>query len=187
MLTIYYSQTTILLKKHINWYWETKLKAVILSPCTPFAPTSQKNFKELLKTDSLDWKNIYLLTRLVTLESYSCFFQYKILNNVFYLNKKLFTFWKWTSLLCPFCKLSDETVLHLFYKCNIIQNLWNEVDLFFENNFTLFDLTLQAAFLSFLNVDSKLLLIQIFFLLILKIYIYNSRRSESLINNKILN
>ena len=73
-----------------------------------------------------------------------------------------------TSSLCPFCKLSDETLLHLFYECNIILNLWNELVLFLENKFTLFDLTPQAAFLGFLA------------LLIFKIYIYNSRRSESL-------
>ena len=78
---------------------------------------------ELLKTDSFDWKQIYLLPRLVTLDSYSRSFQYKILNNVLYLNKKLFAFGKSTSPLCPFCKLSDETVLHLFYECNIILNL----------------------------------------------------------------
>ena len=62
----------------------------------------------------------------------------------------------------------------------IILNLWNELVLFFENKFTLFDLTLQAAFLGFLNVDSELLLIQNHLLLIFKIYIYNSRKSESL-------
>ena len=118
---------------------------------------------------------------MVTLDSYSRSFQYKILINVLYLNKNLFTFRKSTSLLCPFCKLSDKTVLHLFYECDIVQNLWNELDLFFENDFTLFDLTPQAAFLGFLNVDSKLLLIQNHLLLIFKKYIYNSRRSESLI------
>ena len=125
-------------------------------------------------------KQIYLLPRLVTLDSYSGSFQYKILNNILYLNKKLFTFRKSTSPLCPFCKLSDETVLHLFYKCDIIQNLWNKLGLFFENDFILFHLTPQAAFLGFLNVDSKLLLIQNHLLLIFKISIYNSRRSESL-------
>ena len=52
--------------------------------------------------------------------------------------------------------------------------------LFFENEFTLFDLTPQAAFLGFLNVDSELLLIQNHLLLIFKIYIYSSRKSESL-------
>ena len=128
----------------------------------------------------MDWKRIYLLPRLVTLHSYFCSFQYKDLNKVLYLNKKLFKFRISTSPLCPFCRLSDETVLHLFYECNIILNLWNELDLFFENEFTLFDLTPQAAFLGFLNVNSKLLLIQNYLLLIFKIYIYNSRRSELL-------
>ena len=117
---------------------------------------------------------------MVTLDNYYRSFQYKILNNVLHLNKKLFTFRKSTSPLCPFCKLSDETVLHLFYECNIILNLWNELVLFFKTEFTLFDLTLQAAFLGFLNVDSELLLIQNHLFLRFKICIYNSRRSESL-------
>ena len=47
----------------------------------------------------------------------------------------------------------------------------------------LFDLTPQVAFLGFLgflNIDPELLLIQNHLLLIFKIYIYNSRKSESL-------
>ena len=66
----------------------------------------------------------------LTLDSYSCSFQYKILNSALYLNKKLFTFRKLTSPLCPFCKLSDETVFHLFYEYNITLNLWNELFLY---------------------------------------------------------
>ena len=142
----------------------------------PFTPTSLRYLNKLLKTDSLDWKQINLLPRLVTLDSYSCSFQYEILNNVIYLNKKHFMFQKSMSPLCSFCKLSDETVLHLIYECNIILNLSNELDLFFENELSLFNLTPQAAFLGFLDVDSKLLLIQNH-LLLFKIYIYNSRRS----------
>ena len=69
-------------------------------------------------------------------------------------------------------------LLNLIYECNIILNLWNELVLFFENEFSLFDLTPQVAFLDVLNVDSELLLIQNHLLLILKKYIYNSRRSE---------
>ena len=117
---------------------------------------------------------------MVTLDSYFRSFQYKILNNVLYLNEKLLRFENRRHLFVFSCKLSDETVFHLFYECNIILNLWNELVLFFENEFTLFDLTPPAAFLGFLNVDSELLLIQNHLLLIFKIYIYNSRRSESL-------
>ena len=114
---------------------------------------------------------------------WSLFFLFQKFNNFYLfltLNKKIFTFLKSTSPLCPFFKLSDETVLHLFHECDIIENLWNELDLFFKNDFTLFDLTSQAAFLRFLNVDSKLLFVQNHLFLFFKIYIFNSRRSESL-------
>ena len=123
----------------------------------------------------MDWKQIYLLPRLVTLGSYSRSFQYKILKNVLYLNKKHFKFRKSTSPLCRFWKRSHDTVLHLFYECNIILNLWNKLKISLEN-----ELTPQVSFLGFLNVNLKLLLTQNHLLLIFKIYIYNSSRSESL-------
>ena len=44
-------------------------------------------------------------------------FQYKILNNVLYLNKLLFKFRKVTSPLCSFCKSAEETIIHLFSEC----------------------------------------------------------------------
>ena len=57
----------------------------------------------------------------------------------------------------------------------------NNLALFFKNDLNLFDITPQAAILGFINVDSKLLLLQNHLFLIFKIYIYNSRKSESLI------
>ena len=83
--------------------------------------------------------------------------------------------------LCSLCKLYDETVLHLNYECNILQKLWNDLALFFKNDFTLFDLTPQVEVLGFLNINSKLLLLQNHLFLIFKIYFDNSNRSESLI------
>ena len=87
-----------------------------------FTPTSQKYLNELFKTDRFDWKYIYVLPRLVTLDRDSRSFQYKFLNNFLYLNKKVCTFRISAPPLSPFCKLSEETVLHLFYECNIILN-----------------------------------------------------------------
>ena len=93
MLIIYYSQITILFKKNTLIGIE-KLNSrqlyYLLVYTHPFPPTSQKYLNELLNTDSLDWKQIYLLPRLVTLEIYSRSFQYEILNNALYLNKKSF-------------------------------------------------------------------------------------------------
>ena len=124
MLIIYYCQITILLKNTLIGIEKLNSRQLysLLVYTHPFTPTSQKYLNELFS------------------------FQYKILNNVLYLNKKLFKFRKLTSPLCPFCKLSDETVLHLFYECNILLNLRNELVLFFGNKFTLFDLTREASF-----------------------------------------
>ena len=72
-------------------------------------------------------------------------------------------------------------MLHLFYKCDIIRNLWKDLVLFFENYIILLDLAPQAAFLDFLDVDLKLFLVQNYLILIYKIHIYNTRRSESVI------
>ena len=135
MLTIYYPYITTLLK----------------------TPKSQKYFIELLKTDNFYWKKIYLLPRLVTLDSYNSF-QYKILNNILYLNKKLFYISKiyFTTLAFMYVNFLMR-LFHKLYECDITKKLWNGLALFFENDFTLFDLTPQAAFLGFLNFDSKLL------------------------------
>ena len=138
MLTIYYFQITTLLKKHINWYWKTKFKAFIVSHCKqPSLYTNiAKYFNELFKKWQLGLEKMHLLPCLVTIDSCSGSFQYKILDNVLCLNKKLFAFRKSTSSLSPFCKLSDETVLNLFYKSGIIQNLW--MNLIYSSKMTSF-------------------------------------------------
>ena len=52
----------------------------------------------------IKWDKIYLLPRKVTYNTYSRCFQYKILNNILYLNNKLYTSKLTTSPLCCFCK-----------------------------------------------------------------------------------
>ena len=80
MRTIYYSQITILLKNTLTGI--EKLNSRELYPLFvynhPYTPTPQKYFIELLKTDNLDWKQIYLLQHLVTPDSYSHSFQYML-------------------------------------------------------------------------------------------------------------
>ena len=44
-------------------------------------------------------------------------FQYKILNNILYLNKQLFIFDENDTKLCSYCRLQDETINHIFVKC----------------------------------------------------------------------
>ena len=97
-------------------------------------PTSQLHYEQVFQSSNLEWKEIYLLPRLVTLDSNLRIFQYKLLNNILYLNKMLFKFGKVTSPLCSFCKLEDETPLHLFYFCSKTQILWNHLQQLFLHN-----------------------------------------------------
>ena len=68
-----------------------------------------------------------MLPRIVIKDSRLQVFQYKLLNNVLYLNKMLFRFGKIDSPLCSFCKMIEETPLHLFYNCIKTKLLWDQL------------------------------------------------------------
>ena len=70
--------------------------------------SSQLYYKHLFQNSNLYWNTIYVLLQV---------FQYKLLSNVLYLTTILFSFRKIDSPLCPFCKMIDETPLHLFCNC----------------------------------------------------------------------
>ena len=55
-------------------------------------PTCQIYFEKMFLCKSIKWDEIYLLTRKVTYNTYLRCYQYKILNNILYLNNKLYTF-----------------------------------------------------------------------------------------------
>ena len=77
-------------------------------------PTSQKYFGKVFPNENFDWKKIYILPRVATLNSFQRNFQYKILHNILYLNKMLFTFGKTKTPLCSFYHSYDEIIKHIF-------------------------------------------------------------------------
>ena len=130
----------------------------------------QKKFSD----SNLDWKNIYLLVRIVTKGSKLRAFQFKLLNNVPCLNKMLFKFGKSGSPLSCFCNLKNETSYHLFYECSHTNSLWNQLRHFLSNSLNIPPLTPQSAIFGFINQKENFLIInQLLF--IFKFYIYNSR------------
>ena len=56
-----------------------------------------------------DWKLIYLLLRMVTVDTKLKVFQQKIINNIFFVNKMFFKLRKVESPLCSFYKDEDAT------------------------------------------------------------------------------
>ena len=97
----------------------------------PALPTSQEYFNKQFDQSNLEWKQIYLLGRKTNINTSLRMFQYKILNNILFLNKKLFTFGLVDDSKCSFCKLNDETVSHLYTNCTIVNNLWKQLQTYF--------------------------------------------------------
>ena len=107
----------------------------------------QKNFND----SNLVWKNIYLLVHIVTKGSKLRAFQFKLLNNVIYLNNMLFKFSKSGSLLCSFCNLKEKTPYHLFYECNHTYFLWNQLSHFLFNSLNIPPLAPQSVIYGLMN------------------------------------
>ena len=118
--------------------------------------------------------------------------QYKILNNVSFLNKKLHTFGVKPSPLCSFCNLYDETPYHIFYECNRVKCLWSDLVQCFQNNLILITLTPQIPIFGFLDSENNDSIFENnkslsnHILLIFKLYVYKSRERKLInINNLI--
>ena len=88
----------------------------------------QKNFSlQSLMFANEDWKKIYTLAGKVTIDTRMRIFQYKILNNILYLNRQLFRMKLVDSPFCSLCSHCVEMVTHLFLSCTISQGLWDEI------------------------------------------------------------
>ena len=120
---------------------------LILVEANTVKPTAQDYFENLFETSQFNWKKKNFLIHNTTLDTKARMFQYKVLHNILYANKMLFKFGKVTSPRCSFCKLHDETIMHLFYKCLIVKELWNQLKSILSNNI-LFSLYVHHRVLS---------------------------------------
>ena len=139
--------------------------------------------KKKIHLYNFQWKDIYTLPHKVTINANLRSFQYKILNNILYLNKNLHTFGLSNTQLCSFCKMEEETISHLFYYCIHIQDIWDQVQIYFPDCFHFSKLTLQTTIFGFHNIDNDNFLIQNDILLFFKLYIYNARKRVLSFNN----
>ena len=89
-------------------------------------PTSQKYFSKIFPNENFGWKRIYILPRIV-INNFQHNFQYKILYNILFLNKTLFTFVKTKAPVCLFCHSYNQTIKHIFLGCICVKQLWNHL------------------------------------------------------------
>ena len=86
-------------------------------------PTSQKSIETLLNNYSINWPEVYMIPHKVTIETSLRVFQYKLLNNIIYLNKRIAKFDSAVNPLFSLCSQAPEDVVHLFCCCQKTQLL----------------------------------------------------------------
>ena len=143
-------------------------------------PMSQKHFCNIFPNLQVKWKKIYLLPPKVSHDSNLRMFQYKILNNVLYINKQLFIFNKKDTKLCLYCRLQDETINHIFVECKFAIKLWSDLRHYCQRSFVIPILNPQSATFGFFEIDPDLVILLNHMLLLYKYYIYSSRDSSKL-------
>ena len=99
---------------------------------------------------------------------------YKILHRTLYANSLLFKCKLKETQLCNFCNETKETILHLFWECNIVTSLWMEMAEILKNKCNV-ELAILAQDI-ILGTDGLDYSINLFILLI-KYYIYSCRFS----------
>ena len=114
-------------------------------------PTSHLYYEGYFNNFDFDGKSIYLLSCMVTVDTKLRLLQYKILNNILFVNKILFTFRKVESPLCSFCKAEDKTQINLFHRYRKTFILWRQLEEFFNIAVDLPSILPQSAILGFLD------------------------------------
>ena len=145
--------------------------------------TSQLYYEGNFNNFDFDLKSIYLLPRMVTVDIKLRVFQYKILNNIIFVNKMFFKLRKSESPLCYFCKAEDETYIYLFSRCIKTSILWRQLQEFFTTGIDLSSISPQSAIFGFLDdaLEHKLLFNHV--LLIFKNYLVISNMLQCFTKN----
>ena len=83
---------------------------------------------------NLCWKNIYFKCFKSTSDSKLKWFQFRLLFRILPTNRYLKIMKIKDSNLCQFCNQSEETIEHLFWECNVIDQFWMYIKNQFINN-----------------------------------------------------
>ena len=140
-------------------------------------PTSQNKIEILLGSLNIDWPQIYMISQKVTIDSALRIFQYKILTNTLYLNKRISKFNTAVSPPppCLLCSLKLEDVLHLFCHCPKTQNLWESLTERLSPQFSLPELTPTLSILGNWNNKNTHNIILNHITILFKKFIYDNR------------
>ena len=105
-------------------------------------------------------------------------FQYKILNNILYLNRRLYLMKKVESPLCSMCGMEVETLAHIIIHCKYSKKLWKDIKEKCSSQLSLPDLTEEIVYLGWFSKGPKSQLVN-FIILLYKYHLYTVRKDVS--------
>ena len=108
-------------------------------------------------------------------------FQFKILNNILYLNARLYKMGIVSSSKCSLCSDSKETTTHLFFECRVSANLWSAIQNHVQNNMYLLDLNDKNVHLGFIYNNSCMRL-ENHILLAFKRFLLENQKEKFIVN-----
>ena len=123
-----------------------------------------------------------MIPQMVTSESSLRIFQYKTLNNILFLNNRLFKFRQVQSSLYSLCKHGNETTKHLFSQCFITRRLWDSIKSWLMGSITLPPLNPDTAILSHWRPENKFNILVNHLILLFKFFIYKFKNRNFAIN-----
>ena len=106
-------------------------------------------------------------------------FQYKILNNILYLNNRLYKMTITEGPLCSLCGDDLETILHFFCHCSITQKLWTQMQNWPSNILDIPELTSKIVILGKCPCQGATDILINHIILMFKKFLYTHRKSTT--------
>ena len=105
-------------------------------------------------------------------------FQFKILNDILFLNTRLAKIGRIQSDLCSFCQTSLETLEHFFYRCSFSTEFWTKFEKFWLT------VAREQIKLDYINIilgilDQRSNLLD-YFIILGKLYLWNCRKNKQI-------
>ena len=137
-------------------------------------PTCIDRWENKVVLQEKDWKKIFSLPFKTTCETKLQWFQYRINHYIIGTNVLLHKINSSSSPLCQFCETENETVEHIFWECEKIQDLLENFDnILCQNNINL-NYSKEQFIFGFYN-NYKLTMVNNIILLNIKYYIYKCK------------
>ena len=119
---------------------------------------------------------------MVAVESKLRIFHYEVLNNILYLNDRLYKMKIVQTPLCSLCKQEKETVIHLFSQCHVTRQLWCSLSGWLQGVLSVPPLDPAAGMLGCWDLENEANILLNLLILLFKYFVYRFRNINSSVN-----